>query len=170
MILERMPTFGFVTCSHGGVSRNHLTILDVDQTQGSNQKRCATMFHSPRFKERGASRYTESWQSYCSCSKRLSSDLMDLLTNRIAQITCKSYTIRSCIGNERCLTGYHQVMSSMELLSEDTWAFQVNIVNQSSSKQWVTTACRIFPKLNLDVVLLFVAWHMVTRLVVSCWT
>ena len=92
MILERMPTFGFVTFSHGGVSRNHLKILDVDQTQGSNQKRCTTMFHSPRFKERGESRYTESWQSYCSYSERLSSDHMDLLTNRIAQITCKSYT------------------------------------------------------------------------------
>ena len=81
MMLERMPTLGFVTCSHSEVSRNHLKILDVDQTQGSNQKRCTTMFHSPRFKERGESRYTESWQFCCSCSKQLSSDLMGLLTN-----------------------------------------------------------------------------------------
>ena len=122
------------------------------------------------FKERGESRYTESWQSCCSCRRRLSSDLMDLLSNQIAPIACTSYALCICVGNGRCLTGYHQVMSSMELLSEDTWAFQVNIVDQSSSKRWVTPECRILPKLNLDVVLLFVAWHMVTRLVASCRT
>ena len=113
MILERMPTFGFVTFSHGGVSRNHLKILDVDQSQGSNQKRCTTMFHSPRFKERGESRYTESWQFCCSCSKQLSSDLMGLLTSWQWKV---SYRISS-------------MLSSMERLSEDTWAFQVNIVD-----------------------------------------
>ena len=124
----------FATCSHGGASRNYLKILDVGRTQGSNQRRCTTMFRSPRFKERGASRYTESWQSCCSCSRRLSSDLMGLLTIQIAPITCKSNALRFCIGNERCLTEYHQVMSSMELLSGDTWAFQVIILSTNPAQ------------------------------------
>ena len=127
MILEWMFTIGFVATTHVDVSRNYLENLDVDQTQGSNQRRCTTMFRSPRFKERGASRYTESWQSCCSCSRRLSSDLMGLLTIQIAPITCRNYAQRFCIGDERCLTGYHQVMSSMEPVFGDTWTFSVSI-------------------------------------------
>ncbi len=92
MILESMSTIDFATCSHGGVLRNYLKILDVDQTQGSNRKRCTTVSHSPRFKERGASRYTESWQSCCSYSEQRSGDHMDLLANQDAQITCECST------------------------------------------------------------------------------
>ena len=53
MILEHMFTIGFVAITHVDVSRNYLKILDVDQTQGSNQKRCTTMFRSPWFKNEG---------------------------------------------------------------------------------------------------------------------
>ena len=53
MILEHMFTIGFVAITHVDVSRNCLKNLDVDQTRGSNQKRCTTMFRSPRFKNEG---------------------------------------------------------------------------------------------------------------------
>ena len=53
MIFERMFTIGFVAITHVDVSRNCLKNLDVDQTRGSNQKRCTTMFRSPRFKNEG---------------------------------------------------------------------------------------------------------------------
>ncbi len=47
--------------------------------------------------------------------------------------------------------------------------FHVSIVGQSSSKT-MSHNCHVWPKLNLGIVLLFVVWHMVTRLVMSGWT
>ena len=49
MMLECMLFSALLHVLHGEVSRNHLKILDVGQTHGSNQKRCTTMFHSPQF-------------------------------------------------------------------------------------------------------------------------
>ena len=94
VIFERMFTIGFVAITHVDVSRNYLKILDVDQTQGSNQRRCTTMFRSPRFKERGASRYMESWQSCCSYSERQSKDHMGLSADQFAPISCLILLLR----------------------------------------------------------------------------
>ena len=66
------------------------------------------MFRTPRFKERGASRYMESWQSCCSYSERQSKDHMGLFAYRFAPISCRNYAFCFCVGNERCLTEYHQ--------------------------------------------------------------
>ena len=61
--------------------------------------------------------------SYCLCSKRLSSDLLNLLTNRITQVTCKCYTMRSLRRRWTFSYRISLICSSMEPLSEDTWAF-----------------------------------------------
>ena len=48
--------------------------------------------------------------------------------------------------------------------------FMLVFVGQSSPTQWFTTACHVFSKLNLEIVLWIVVWHMVIGLMMSGWT
>ena len=95
MMLECMPICGLSHVLHGEVSRDNSKILDVGQTHDSNDENAQWCF--TRFSLQGTRgiQINGVMAICCSCSKRLSSDLLDLLTNRITQITCKCYTIRS---------------------------------------------------------------------------
>ena len=91
MVLECMFTIGFVAITHVDVSRNCLKNLDVDQTRGSNQKRCTTMFRSPRFKDEG---HPDTWSHgnlAVPYSERQSKDHMGLFAYRFAPISCRNY-------------------------------------------------------------------------------
>ena len=104
-MLECMPICGLSHVLHGEVSRDNSKILDVGQTHDSNDENAQWCF--TRFSLQGTRgiQINGVMASYCSCSKRLSSDLWDLLTSSdYAEFT----QYAPCIGDESCLTEYHQ--------------------------------------------------------------
>ena len=141
--------------------------LDVDQAQDSNQIRCTTMFRSPWFKNKG---HPDTWSH---------GNLAVLTANGRARITwvCShiGFAPISC-RNYASASAMKGVLQSIIIVFNGTliWRYldlcMLVFLGQSSSTQWVTTTCHVFSKLNLEIVLRFVVWHIVIWLKMSGWT
>ena len=110
----------------------------------------------------------ESWQSCCSYSERQSKDHMGLFAYRFAPISCRNYASASA------MKGVLQSIIIDVFNGTLIWRYldlcMLVFLGQSSSTQWVTTSCHVFSKLNLEIVLRFVVWHIVIWLKMSGWT
>ena len=100
----------------------------------------------------------ESWQSCCSYSEWQSKDHMGLFAYRFAPISCRNYASASA------MKGVLQSIIIDVFNGTLIWGYldlcMLVLVGQSISTQWFTTACHVFSKLNLEIVLSFVVWHM----------